>query len=105
MSARSLHEVFAAGEPAWPVVQSWILAAKNPVEILVPDETQREQVLLDTQITLRSPRGRSSITPADYSLAGYEFLVRAAKNSLGPCLPGIEGARTTRRAVLAAFGW
>jgi hypothetical protein len=57
MSARSLHEVFAAGEPAWPVVQSWILAAKNPVEILVPDETQREQVLLDTQITLRSPMG------------------------------------------------
>lgn len=57
MSARSLHEVFAAGEPAWPVVRSWILAAKNPVEILVPDETQREQVLLDTQITLRSPMG------------------------------------------------
>jgi Protein of unknown function DUF2625 len=57
MSARSLHKVFAAGEPAWPAVQSWILAAKNPVEILLPDKAQREQVLLDTQVTLRSPMG------------------------------------------------
>jgi hypothetical protein len=57
MSPRSLHELYAADEPAWPVVQSWIGAAKNHVEILAPDEAQREQVLLDTQVTLRSPMG------------------------------------------------
>ena len=57
MTARSLHELFAAGEPAWPVVHEWILTAKNPVEILVPVEAQREQALLETQVTLRSPMG------------------------------------------------
>lgn len=57
MSARSLHESFAAGEPAWPVVQSWINAAKNPVEILPPDEVQREQVLTDLNVQLASPMG------------------------------------------------
>ena|ERR1700758_3646402 len=51
MSAGSLHEVFAAGESAWPVVQSWILAENNPVEILVPGQTQKDQVLHDTQVT------------------------------------------------------
>jgi hypothetical protein len=48
MSAGSLHEVFAA---RGPVVQSWIPAENNPVEILVPDQTQRDQVLHDTQVT------------------------------------------------------
>jgi hypothetical protein len=57
VSGRSLHETFAAGEPAWPVVKSWINAAKNPVEILPPDEAQRERVMLDIQVTQRSPMG------------------------------------------------
>jgi hypothetical protein len=73
MSARSLHEVFAAGDPAWPVVQSWILAAKNPVETLGPDETQREQVLLDTQFTLRSPLG-AIVYHTGGSLIAYGWL-------------------------------
>ena len=57
MSVRSLHETFAADQPAWPVVQSWIQAAKNQVEVLAPDEAQKDQILLDTQVTLRSPMG------------------------------------------------
>ena len=57
MSARSLHESFAAGEPAWPVVQTWISAAKNSVEILPPLEAQREKVLLDVGVLLASPMG------------------------------------------------
>jgi len=57
MSPHSLHETFAGDEPAWPVVQSWIQAAKNHVEVLSPDDAHREQVLLDTGVTLRSPMG------------------------------------------------
>jgi hypothetical protein len=57
MTARSLHKSFATDEPAWPVVQSWINAAKNPVEILTPDEVRREQILLDTHVLLKSPMG------------------------------------------------
>jgi hypothetical protein len=57
MSDRSLHEAYAAGEPAWPVVHSWIQSAKNRVEILAPLESQRDQVLRETQVTLGSPMG------------------------------------------------
>jgi Protein of unknown function DUF2625 len=57
MTERTLLETFARDEPAWPVVQSWIRAAKNRVEVLVPDEDKKEQVLLDAQVTLRSPMG------------------------------------------------
>jgi hypothetical protein len=54
---RSLHETFVAGEPAWPVIRTWINAAKNHVEILAPDETRRDQVMLDILVTQRSPMG------------------------------------------------
>ncbi|HKW33164.1 MAG TPA: DUF2625 domain-containing protein [Candidatus Acidoferrum sp.] len=57
MTARSLRETFAADEPAWPVLQSWINAAKNPVEILPTDEAQRRQVLLDMDVLPQSPMG------------------------------------------------
>ena len=57
MTDRSLHETFAAGDPAWPVVQSWIKGAKNRVEALPPDEARKEQVLSELQVTLRSPMG------------------------------------------------
>jgi hypothetical protein len=57
MSPRPLHELFEADEPVWPVVQSWVRAAKNRVDVLAPDETQRDQLLLETQVSLRSPMG------------------------------------------------
>lgn len=44
-------------ESAWPLVESWIREASNSVEVLPADETQKQQALRDTGVTLRSPMG------------------------------------------------
>ena len=55
--SRSLQELSAVDEPAWPTLASWIAAASIPVEVLDADETQRATALVETQVTLRSPVG------------------------------------------------
>jgi len=57
MTARSLHELFAAGEPAWPAVEGWISSARNHVEALPVNVAERDQVLRAMQVTLQSPMG------------------------------------------------
>ena len=54
---RSLRDLLAVDDPAWPLVQSWIREATNPLEVLLVDERQRGQALEDTQVTIRSPMG------------------------------------------------
>lgn len=44
-------------ESAWPTVEGWIKGASNSVEVLAPDEAQKEQALRDSQVTVRSPLG------------------------------------------------
>ncbi len=54
---RSLQELVLTEEPAWPLVQSWVQAATNDVEVLPADDEHRAEALLETQVTLRSPMG------------------------------------------------
>jgi len=54
---RTLQELLAVDEPAWPQVERWVKESLNLVEVLPPDEKQRQQALLDTQVTIRSPMG------------------------------------------------
>lgn len=53
----SLQGLLTADEPAWPQVESWVRESRIPVAVLPPDEQQRRQALLETQVTLRSPMG------------------------------------------------
>ena len=53
---RSLAELLATDEPAWPLVRGWIDAATKPVEVL-PAGDDRGQELVNTQVTVRSPMG------------------------------------------------
>ena len=57
MCSRSIEELVATEEPAWPQVQQWIQAASNSVEVLPPDGSQREEALLKTQVSLSSSMG------------------------------------------------
>lgn len=53
-----LHELIDRDDPGWPIVQGWIAAAKNQVEVLPPaDNSTREKALVHTQVTTRSPMG------------------------------------------------
>jgi Protein of unknown function DUF2625 len=55
---RKLDELINRNDPGWPIVQEWIAAAKNHVEILPPsDNATREKALVNTQVTTRSPLG------------------------------------------------
>ena len=57
MQKRSLKELIYTEDPAWPLVQEWINAASNTVEVLKTDRAQAEKVLLYLQVTTRSPLG------------------------------------------------
>jgi hypothetical protein len=54
---RNLPELIDADDPAWPLVQSWIANATNPVEVLPATAPKRSEALLATQVTTRSPMG------------------------------------------------
>jgi hypothetical protein len=53
----TLQDLLAVDDPAWPSVQNSIQASTNIVEVLPPDETHREQSLLETQVSVRSSMG------------------------------------------------
>ena len=54
---RTLQQLTETAEPAWPAVKEWIAASSVPVEILPPDVSHRDEVLLEAQVTTRSPLG------------------------------------------------
>jgi len=54
---RTLAELIATPDPAWPQVQSWIRDSKNPVEILPADADRRAGALISAQVTLHSSLG------------------------------------------------
>ena len=53
---RSLSELTATDDPAWPLVQQWVAAAPNAV-VLPVDHHKAEAALTKLQVTLRSPMG------------------------------------------------
>lgn len=53
---RTLQELINKDDPAFPLVRAWIAEAARPVEIL-PPSAAREDALLRTQVTTRSPMG------------------------------------------------
>jgi hypothetical protein len=53
---RSLSELTATDDPAWPLVQQWLAGAPNTV-VLPVDRHQAEAALTKLQVTLRSPMG------------------------------------------------
>jgi hypothetical protein len=57
MPQRPLRELLNTDEPAWPLVQSWLREAANPVEALPPSDPGRAEALVATQVTTRSPMG------------------------------------------------
>ncbi len=57
MQRRSLKELINTEDPGWPLVQEWIAAARNQVEVLDVDRARGEEVLLHLQVTTRSPMG------------------------------------------------
>ncbi len=54
---KPLIELIIKDDSAWPLVNEWVAAATNAVEILPVNEAQRGDALYATQVTTRSPMG------------------------------------------------
>ncbi|MBH8568710.1 DUF2625 family protein [Microvirga sp. STS02] len=54
---RSLTELINTQEPGWELVQVWIKAAKNNVQVLPRTAAKADSALLAAQVTTRSPMG------------------------------------------------
>lgn len=54
---RSLQELIAKKDAAWPQVRSWAEKARNKIEILAADSDASREALMEVQITTRSPMG------------------------------------------------
>ncbi|UOE34135.1 DUF2625 domain-containing protein [Hymenobacter monticola] len=57
MQPRPLTELINTQDPGWPLVQGWITAAKNKVQILPKTAARADSALLAAQVTTRSPMG------------------------------------------------
>ncbi|MCI1186561.1 DUF2625 domain-containing protein [Hymenobacter sp. DH14] len=57
MQTRPLTELINTQDPGWPLVQGWIAAAKNKVQVLPKTGGRADSVLLAAQVTTRSPMG------------------------------------------------
>lgn len=53
---RPLHELINLDDPGFPLVREWIEAAIRPVQVLPPSDA-RDDALMQTQVTTRSPMG------------------------------------------------
>jgi hypothetical protein len=99
MSPRSLQELFAADESVWPVVQSWIQGAKNRVDVLAPDEAQRDELLLETQVSLRSPMGAILYHTAGLLVDdGWLRLLGSGNSKLSRSLPAWNRSRSRKES-------
>lgn len=54
---RPFDELVNNVDPTWPLVQGWIVSAKNKVEVLPADTIQAKAALYKAQVTTRSPMG------------------------------------------------
>ncbi|WP_211302093.1 DUF2625 domain-containing protein [Chitinophaga niastensis] len=54
---KPLNELINTKEPGWELVQKWIKAATNHIEVLPKDSARADHALYLTQVTTRSPMG------------------------------------------------
>lgn len=57
MQPRPLAALIDTQDPGWPLVQEWIAAAKNKVQVLPKTAARADSTLLTAQVTTRSPMG------------------------------------------------
>ena len=53
---RSLIDLTSTPDPAWPMVQQWVVDAPS-VQVLPAERPKADDALLQLQVTLRSPMG------------------------------------------------
>jgi hypothetical protein len=95
MPNRTLQELLNVDEPAWPLVQSWLREAINPLEALPPSDPARGEALVATQVTTRSPMGAVIYETGGLLVDhGWLRLLGSGHSRLPRSLPGWNGGRS-----------
>jgi hypothetical protein len=94
---RTLDQLLEKDEPAWPLVQQWIRAATNQIEVLPASDERRSDALVATQVTTRSPLG-AIIYETAYSLTmgGFAFWGLDIRGCRVQCQIGTSDERQRR---------
>lgn len=92
---RQLPELLEQSEPAWPLVQEWVREATNAVEVLPASMPGREEELLATQVTTRSPMGAVIYETGGLLIDhGWVRVLGSGHPRLPRSLPGWNNGRT-----------
>jgi Protein of unknown function DUF2625 len=93
---RPVEELINTKEPGWQLVQEWIAAAKNKVEVLPCDTAKAKAVLYKTQITTRSPMGAIVYSTGGILVDnGWIRILGSGSNKLARNLPDWNEGRTS----------
>src|SRR5262245_20953998 len=91
---RPLDELINVDDPGMPLVREWVAAAVRPVEILPPSD-EREDALLETQVTTRSPMGAIVYETGGILIDhGWLRILGSGHPRLARTLPGWNGGRS-----------
>jgi hypothetical protein len=91
---KALKELIS-DDPAWPVVQQWIKAASNRVEVLPASEPARSRSLEELQVTTRSPMGAVVYETGGLLIdGGWLRVLGSGHPRLPRTLPGWNKGRT-----------
>jgi len=91
---RKLEELIDTNAPGWPIVQEWIARAVHPVEVLPPSPA-RGQVLVDVQVTPRSPMGAIAYETGGILIDhGWIRILGSGHPRLTRTLPGWNAGRS-----------
>ncbi len=90
---RTLQELINVDEPAFPLIQEWVAKAVRPVELL-PPSVARDDALLQTQVSTRSPLGAIVHDTGGILVdGGWLRLLGSGHQRLTRTLPGWNGGR------------
>jgi hypothetical protein len=90
---KTLVELIDHSDPGFVLVKDWINVATVPVEILPPSD-QRNAVLLDTQVTTRSPMGAIAYETGGILIdGGWIRILGSGHERLRRTLPGWNKGR------------
>jgi len=92
---RQLHELIHIEDPGIAKIREWIRNADNPHELL-PPSPQREQVLLQTQVTTRSTMGATAYETGGILIdGGWLRFLGSGHPRLPRTLPGWNQGRSS----------
>jgi len=101
---RPVEKLINTKDPGWPLVQEWIAAAKNKVEVLACDSAKARAALYMTQVTTRSPMGAIVYSTGGIMIdEGWIRILGSGSDRLPRSLPDWNKGKTSHNGKAPLF--